>query len=81
MQEERRAARTDLLTAHFGLAIVLIASSAVALLADHLYGIITVAAFGVLFSAALVVMLLRGLRVAAAARRAYVFTFTWTHWF
>ncbi|MET8452006.1 hypothetical protein [Streptomyces sp. NPDC005209] len=72
--------RGDRIIAHCGFVVVVMVSAALARFTAHLAGFITAASFGALFVGAWAVMLKRGLSPRSAARRAYLYAFTWTNW-
>ncbi|MFJ7336614.1 monooxygenase [Streptomyces sp. NPDC101116] len=85
MREERpvksTASRGDRITAHCGLVCVLIVSTMFAVIAGPPFGTVIAGLFAVLYLCALTFYSLRHRSIADGARRAYLFTFTWTNWF
>ncbi|MFG2820472.1 hypothetical protein ACGFX4_13680 [Kitasatospora sp. NPDC048365] len=63
--------------AHLGLGLVLLASVLVGVFVAPAVGALVLAPFGALFLVVLAVQRLRGRRVAAAARSAYIVAFGW----
>ncbi|MBM9510406.1 hypothetical protein [Actinacidiphila acididurans] len=77
----RDAMRAEVLDAHFGLGIVVVASVIVGWLQGPVTGALVAGTFAALFTGVLAVIRLRRVRGRDAMRRAYLLVFGWGRWF